>query len=328
MPRSAPEGSMRRWLSSQARQGAIGAVVTFAVLFAINVFLKGGHFSPFDLKTLCMNVLPLACVALGQYFVILVNGIDLSLGPVMSVAGAVAALCFSWNEPLALALALAAGLAAGLANGLLVVVLRLPPILATLATMSIFQGIALIVLPSPGGEVPGDLTAFFTSGGPDLLPAPLILLIAVTLVTGWIMSTPFGLDLRAIGGDAPAARASGVRVALATFGAYISAAVLAALGGVYLAVATASGSPTIGDSFILLSIAAVVLGGVSIGGGKGAPLGVIMGALTLTIIGRLLYFAELSSFYQSLINGLILIGVVGIGSVHRMAVGLWQERRR
>jgi ribose transport system permease protein len=318
---------MRRWLSAQARQSVPGAFLTFAVLFAVNVMLKGGHFSAFDLRTLCMNVLPLACVALGQFFVILVNGIDLSLGPVMSVAGATAALTLSLSLPLSLALALGAGLAAGLVNALLVVTLRLPSILATLATMSIFQGIALIVLPSPGGQVPDALTAFLTSGGPDLLPVPLLLLILVTLVAGWIMSTPFGLRLRAIGSDEPAARASGVRVQIA-FGAYILAAVLAAAGGVYLAIATASGSPTIGDSFILLSVAAVVLGGVPIGGGKGAPLGVVMGALTLTIIGRLLYFAELSSFYQSLINGLILIGVVGIGSVHRMAAGLWRERQR
>src|ERR1051326_6639707 len=106
MPRSAREGSMRLWLSAQLRQGVPGAFATFAILFAANVALKGGHFSPFDLRTLCMNVLPLACVALGQYFVILVNGIDLSLGPVMSLAGAVAALTLARGVPLSLALAL------------------------------------------------------------------------------------------------------------------------------------------------------------------------------------------------------------------------------
>ncbi len=102
---------------------------------------------------------------------------------------------------------------------------------------------------------------------------------------------------------------------------------LAAVGGVYLAIATASGSPTIGNSFILLSIAAVVLGGVSIGGGKGAPIGVAFGALIITIIGRLLYFAELSSYYQSLINGLILIGVVGIEAARRAILQFWRESR-
>jgi len=299
------------------RHGEIGAVATFAVLFIIDFALKGGRFSAFDLKTLCMNVLPLVLVALGQFFVILVNGVDLSLGPVMSVAGAIAALGFSTSPYGAVLLALAASAAGGLANGILVVTFRLPPILATLATMSIFQGIALVILPSPGGDVPGDLTSFFTSGGPALAPVPLILLVIALLVTTWVMTTTFGLWLRAIGGDEPAARSSGLPVAAVKVGAYVLAAVLAGLGGLYLAIATANGSPTIGDSFILLSIAAVVLGGVSIVGGRGAPLGVIMGALILTIIGRLLYFANLSSFYQSLINGLILVGVMGFETVRR-----------
>ena len=81
------------------RQGAVGAIATFLVLFVINFALKGGHFSAFDLKTLCMNVLPLALVALGQFFVVMTNGIDLSLGPVMSVAGSIAALTFSASVP-------------------------------------------------------------------------------------------------------------------------------------------------------------------------------------------------------------------------------------
>ncbi len=316
---------MRRWFRAQERQGVVGAVVTYVILFGIDLVLKGGNFSAFDLRTLCMNALPLACVGLGQYFVLLTNGIDLSLGPVMSVAGSIAALCFSWSWFAALAIAAGTGLLAGMANALLVVRLRLPSILATLATMSIFQGIALVLLPSPGGTVPAALTAFL-SGGPALLPIPLLLVLAVTWMTSWIMSTPFGLDLRAIGGDEPAARSSGVRIQLAIFGAYMIAGVLAAFGGLYLAIATAIGSPTIGNDFILLSVAAAILGGVSIGGGKGAPLGVLMGALTLTIIGQLLYFAELSSYYQSLINGLILIGVVAIGTGRRVVSGLLRER--
>ncbi len=145
---------MRQWLSNQTRQGVFGSLAIFVVLFAIYVYLKGGHFSAFDLRTLCMNVLPLVCVALGQYFVILVNGLDLSLGPVMSVAGSIAALTFGWNVPLAITLALAAGLFAGVINGILVVPLRLPPILATLATMSVFQGVALVLRRVPAGRCP------------------------------------------------------------------------------------------------------------------------------------------------------------------------------
>lgn len=317
---------MRQWLNNQARQGVTGSFGILVVLFLIYLYFKGGDFGEFDLQTLCMNVLPLVCIALGQYFVVLVNGLDLSLGPVMSVSGSISAIVFASSVPLGIVLALLAGLFAGVLNGILVVRLRLPPILATLATMSVFQGIALILLPSPGGHVPAGLTTALTGAWAGV-PVPLLLLVAVTLVTGWIMSKPYGLCLRAIGGDTPAARSGGLPVSRATFFAYVLGGLLAALGGLYLAIATASGSPTVGDGFILLSVAAVVLGGVSIGGGKGAPIGVVLGALIIAVIGRLLYFADLSSYYQSLINGLILIGVVGIEAVRSVALRSWREKR-
>jgi len=308
------------------RDGAVGAIATFLVLFVINFALKGGHFSAFDLKTLCMNVLPLALVALGQFFVVMTNGIDLSLGPVMSIAGSIAALTFSASVAGAFVLALGAAALAGACNGLLVVRLRLPPILATLATMSVFQGVALVILPSPGGNVPPGLTDALTNGF-DRAPTPLLRLIAATVVASWIMRTPLGLWLRAIGGDEGGTRSSGAPVWAVKFSAYVIAALFAGLGGLYLAVATGSGSPTIGDSFILLSIAAVVLGGVSIAGGRGSTTGAVFGALTLTIIGRLLYFANLSSFYQSLINGVILIAVVGLATVRQGLAKLWRAQR-
>jgi ribose transport system permease protein len=111
------------------------------------------------------------------------------------------------------------------------------------------------------------------------------------------------------------------------FSAYVIAALLAGLGGFYLAVATGSGSPTIGDSFILLSIAVVVLDDVSIAGDRGSTTGVVFGALTLTIIGRLLYFANLSSFYQNLINGVILIAAVGLATVRQGLANLPRAQR-
>src|ERR1700679_2140049 len=98
---------MRPW-PSRTRQGALGAIATFAVLFVVNFALKGGHFSAFDLKTMCMNVLPLTLVALGQFFVVMTNGIDLSLGPVMSVAGSIPALTFSASVTGAIGLTLRA----------------------------------------------------------------------------------------------------------------------------------------------------------------------------------------------------------------------------
>ena len=311
---------MKPYIDAVWQAEATGPTAMFFCLLAIVIGLKGGHYSLFDAETLAANVLPLALVGLGQYFVILVRGIDLSLGPIMSVSGSLAAVLFPLGTVPAIAAAVASGAIAGAANGFLVARLAMSPIIVTLATMSIWDGVSLVVLPTPGGTIPAGLQAALTSGQ-IILPAPILLLIVTGLFGSWMMSTRFGLHLRAVGGDELAAEASGVAVRRRQFFAYLLGGLLAALGGIYSAIATSAGSPIIGDGYILSSIAAVVLGGVPLVGGRGSPVGVVMGALTLSIIGSLLYFANLSDFYQSLINGVILVVVVGAAAAREW---LWK----
>ncbi|HTZ68551.1 MAG TPA: ABC transporter permease [Roseiarcus sp.] len=299
-------------------------VLTFVALLLLDVALKG-RFSRFDLQTLCVNALPLTLISFGQFFVVLTGGIDLSLGPISSVAGSCAALLLTRDMTTGFAVALLAGAAAGLCNGLLVVRFALPPIVVTLGSMSVWQGVALLILPNPGGEVPPELSEFL--GSDYGVPTSLAALALAWLAASWVTSTEFGLHLRAIGDDETAARMSGVAVRRVKTAAYVLAGATAAAGGVALAIATSSGSPTVGDDYILLSVATVVLGGVSLGGGAGNALGVVMGALIVTIIGSLLYFAHLSSFYQSIINGVILLAVVASPSV-RNWIGLQFRRLR
>ncbi len=249
-------------------------------------------------------------IALAQFLIILTRGIDLSLGPVASVAASVMAITITGNPTLGIALPLLAGLGAGLLNGLLIVRLNLPPIIVTLATMSIWQGVALVLLPDPGGSVPAVYQAIFM-GGFSSPAIGLVTLAAWTLAISWLLSSRFGLSLRAIGSDEQAAAMSGVRVKPVKIAAYALGGVLAAVSGMYLAIAMTSGSPVVGDGYILSSIAAVVIGGIPLVGGRGTPIAVVMGALILTITASLLYFAQVTSFYQSLINGLILLVVVG-----------------
>ena len=287
-------------------------VLVFVGLLAVLIGLKG-RFTGFDTHSLSVNAMPLTLIALGQFLVVLTRGVDLSLGPIASVAGAAMALTMTDHPVLGLAAPVLIGLVAGLINGLFVARLGLPPIIVTLATMSVWQGVALIVLPNPGGSVPTAFQAAITGGFSS--PVAGIAGVFLCIVGGtWLLSTPFGWHLRAVGGDEQAARMSGVRVENVKAVAYVLAGLLAALGGMYLTTVTASGSPTAGDSYILTSIAAVVIGGVPLSGGRGTPLGVAMGALILTITGSLLYFADISSFYQSVIDGLILLAVVGSGA--------------
>lgn len=309
----------REWVPSGYTTGPL---LVFVALLAADVVLKGGTFSIFDTQSLASNVLPLAMIGLGQFYIILTNGIDLSLGPVLSVASAVMATWSIGNTPLAIGAAIAVGMVAGTGNGFFVVRFGLPPIIVTLASMSVWDGVALLILPSPGGGVPAGLEAAYTTQvGP--IPVTVILLVLVTLLAVWILHTRFGLYLRAIGGDEPAARTSGVPTASVKMGAYALGGMLAAGAGIMLTINNSSGSPIVGDSFVLMSIAAVVLGGVALVGGRGSAVGVVMGALILIIVGSLLYFANLSSFYQSMVNGAILILAVGAGAIRSRIWSRW-----
>jgi len=310
------------------RRFAIGdnwPLLVFAALLVIDIALKG-RFTPFDARSLAVNALPLALVSLGQFLVALTRGIDLSLGPIASVAGAIMAITVTDHPEIGLTLPLLVGLAAGLINGFFVARLGVPPIIVTLATMSVWQGVAVLVLPDPGGAVPQAYQAALIGGFSEPLRGIAAELLCVLFGT-WLLSTRYGLHLRAVGGDEQAARMSGVRIANVKFIAYALAGVLAALGGMYLGVATLSGSPTTGDSYILTSIAAVVIGAVPLSGGRGTALGVVSGALILTITGSLLYFAEISSFYQSVINGAILLAVVGSGGTRDWLRAIAAPRR-
>jgi ribose/xylose/arabinose/galactoside ABC-type transport system permease subunit len=295
-------------------------LLVFLGLLAILIVLKG-RFTPFDVRSLSVNALPLALIALGQFLVVLTRGVDLSLGPVASVAGAVMALTITSHPVLGIAGPVAVGLLAGLVNGLFVARLGMPPIIVTLATMSVWQGVALLVLPDPGGSVPADFQAFVT-GGFSVPTAGVVGILACCVIGTWLLSSRFGLHLRAVGGDEQAARMSGVRVPNVKIMAYVLAGLLAALGGIYVTTTMASGSPTTGDGYILTSIAAVVIGGVPLSGGRGTAIGVVMGALILTITGSLLYFADVSSFYQSIIDGAILLAIVGSGATRDWLRGI------
>lgn len=309
------------WLRRRASEA--WPVLVFLLLLAILITLKG-RFNGFDARALSVNALPLVIIALAQFLVILTRGIDLSLGPIASVSGALMSLYVTDNPALGLALPLLAGLAAGLLNGGLIVGLRLPPIIVTLATMSIWQGVALLVLPNPGGAVPATYQDVFMGGFSSPIIG-LVTLVVWTMLLTWLMRSRFGLSLRAIGSDEHAAELSGVRVRRTRIIAYALAGILAAVSGMYLSIAMSSGSPVVGDGYILTAIAAVVIGRIPLSGGRGAPVSVAMGALILTITASLLYFAQVSSFYQSLINGLILLVVVGSPGARDYVAGLMRR---
>lgn len=296
---------------------AFGLLLVLVILWSV---LKGNAPTDFDVQGILVTALPLTLVTLGQYFVILSNGFDLSLGPLASITSSITALMLGTSAGLSIALCMIAAVSAGLVNGILVGVLRLQPLVATLATMSIWQGVALLILPQPGGLVPLDWSLAMTGSLLPYLPAAGVLLVVATLLAVWFMRTRSGLHLRAVGGNATSAAATGVKVTVIVVLTYVVAALFAGAGGVVLTIANSSGSPTAGNSFILSSIAGVAIGGIAMSGGQGSPLSAVFGALILAVVGQVLYFSGLSSFYTSLFNGVILIVAIVV------AVGLSKMR--
>ncbi len=304
-----------------------GMVALYVVLFVLrNGRAPGG----FELSTTVSSTMSSGLAAIGQTLVVLTGGIDLSVGGVVDVTNAVAAQMMVDNPAsivLVSVLALLIGAGAGLLNGLLVAYGRLQPIIVTLATLAIWQGIALLVLPSAGGAIPPTLTNLLSGTIPALFNLPCGLVVLGLLLLGWqfLRRTSFLVSLYAIGNDERAARANGTPVLRAKVGAYTLGGLFAGAAGLYFAAVNTGGDATAGNSFTLTSIAAVVVGGLSLFGGRGSAVGALAGAFILTLLINVLFVAGANPQLQDFFQGLLLILAVAASTLVRW---LLQRRRQ
>jgi ribose transport system permease protein len=312
-----PSGGLRQWLRANTRADQLRdaglplAVLALVVYFAFQstVFLTVTNFQNVGLQAAA-----LALVAFGQCFVILTAGIDLSVGSTVALVSVVSAQVMTDHGLLpGIAAGLAVGLAIGLINGLVVTKLRVVPFVATLAMLSIASGAALQL--SGGTPVTGLPESFTDIAQKRIAGVPLPVLIAVVLFfVAWaaLRFMRLGRHMYAVGGNAEAARLSGVNVQRVTLKAYVICSLFAACGALLLTARVASGQPTLGASLALESVAAVVLGGVSLFGGRGSVVGVFFGVAFVSILGNGLNLVGVSSYTQMLILGLALIAVLAI----------------
>jgi ribose transport system permease protein len=305
------------------------AVAIFAVMFAIYVGNHPAGLTANVVQTAANKGVLLAFVAMAQALVVLTAGIDLSVGMIFVLTNCLA----SWivvGAPLPTALGVAAvlltGAVCGAVNGLLVIVGRLQPIVATIATGAIYFGLALLLRPFPGGSVNETLADALTGRVFGVVPASLVALGAVILLV-WI---PFrrsvtGRAAYAAGSSEPAAYMSGVPIRRGKFAAYTLAGLLAAMGGLFLTFFTYTGEAAFasGNAYTLFSIAAVVLGGVSLYGGRGSAVGAVFGALAFRTIGDLLFVFDFEPLWQPLFQGVVLLLAVSMG-----ALALFRVRNR
>ncbi len=307
-------------------RATLSAVAVFVALFALYTLNHPAGFSANVVQTAANKGVLLAFVAVGQTFVVLTAGIDLSVGAVFILSDCLASVVVT-GTPLQVAFGVAAvlatGTACGFANGALVVFGRLQPIVATIASGAIYFGLALVLRPEPGGDVDGTLSDSVTGQLPGGVPASAAVLLGVMLLV-WV---PFrrsliGRAVYAVGSSEPSAYLSGLPIRRARLLAYSLAGLCSALGGLMLAFFIYSGeaSASNASTYTLDSIAAVVIGGVSLFGGAGSAVGAVFGALIFRTINDLLFVFDLDPLWQPLFLGLVLLVAVSLGSLRLLRI--------
>jgi ribose transport system permease protein len=294
--------------------------VVLAVLVAWLAVLQPKSLT-FDQFAQITNIeLVLILLGVGQTIVVLTGGIDLSVGGVLSVVNAIAASHMAakadaiWVSIVLIAL----GWLPGVANGLLIVYGELQPFIVTLATWFIWGGIAFLFLPVTGGTVNASL-GWLSTGTVTGVQNPIWALVIVVLFGGWFLRTRLGLEIRSVGSDRESAFQSGLRAKRAVVAAYGLSSWWTTLGGIVLSAQTLSGDPTVGDSYILPSVAAVVIGGTSLFGGSGTITGTAVGALVLAYVYSVTFALNLSSQWGVIASGLLLIFTVSLQLMVRIA---------
>ena len=299
------------------------AMLVASILAYGGIYVATQHRLPgnFEITSTVNNTTPLALAAIGQSIVVLTRGIDLSVGGMIDLTNAIAAVAIH-DSPASMILwtfaILAIGALLGLINGLLVAVGRLQPILVTLATLSIFQGLAIRILPQPGGAIPEIYSTIIAN--PNW---PLSLVYIAALVLAWraLRRVRLGVAIFAVGNDEQAASANGIDVRRTKIVAYMMSGLFSAAAGISLAASATAGDATTGNSYTLTSIVAIVLGGVSLFGGRGSAVGGIAGAFITSMIVNILFFSHIDPLYQNFYEGLFLVLAVtiaaGIGRLFR-----------
>lgn len=297
--------------------GAVLIVITYFALYSLHAFQQPKALTSYSIAALMNNTAPLALAAAGQAIIVISRGFDLSVAGVISITSVTLAV-YPMEGPggaaVSILLCLAIGAAVGAVNGYLVAVLKIQSIAATLATMIICQGIALVILKAPGGWVAEWITYEMTDRLWGVIPVSGLVVGAVVMIWLVMKRTTFGLSLYAIGADETSAALSGINTVRVRFKAHMFAGCAYGLAGFMLSAQTATGNPTSGTPLLMLSFAAVALGGTPLSGGRGGVFASVMGAATLTLLQKVLFSSGISSFYTGVFQGLVLILAVVFSS--------------
>ena len=298
-----------------------GIFIVFSIICLIISFISPQFLTVSNWTIIITQVSINALLAFGVTFVIITGGIDLSLGSIVAVAGVSAAMLAhpdSYPVLVPVFAGLFAGLLIGAFNGFIITKSKIAPFIVTLGTMTIGRGLALIL--SNGRPVSNLSDSFVFIGSGKLMGIPLliIILICIFIICSVILNkTILGRYIYAVGGNEQAARASGINVTQVKMAVYSISGVLAGLAGILLTSRITTGQPNAGAGFELDAIAAVVIGGTSTTGGKGSISGTLVGVLLIGVINNSLDLLNVTSYYQQVVMGIIIIGAVVLDSLNQ-----------
>ncbi|BBP09933.1 ribose ABC transporter permease [Streptococcus mitis] len=288
-------------------------VIALIILMAVITIINSNFLTANNLLNLLLQVTSNALIAFGMTFVILTGGIDLSVGSILALSSALTAGLLGSGMPVTLAIliSLILGCILGMMNGLLISYGKLAPFIVTLATMTIFRGATLVYTngnPITKGLSDTFLFQFLGQGYIVGIPFPVIIMFIVFIVLYVLLhKTAFGKSVYAIGGNEKAAYISGVKLNKVKIIIYSISGIMASISGLIITSRLSSAQPTAGASYEMDAIAAVVLGGTSLSGGKGRILGTLIGALIIGVLNNGLNIIGVSAFWQQVVKGVVIL---------------------
>jgi len=315
---SAPGSNLSLAFRRGLTDGAGVVAILYVILFTLYALWDRSALTASGVTNLSNNAAPLALAAAGESLVVISKGFDLSVSGVVSLSNVLMAT-YPLEGPggalVSLMICLAVGGAIGAINGVLVAILRLQSIAATLGTMIMCQGLALVIMDAPGGTVADWVSYTLTDVIFGVIPISGLIVLAVIALWLVFRRTDTCIALFAVGADETAASLSGISVVRARVTAFVGAGLLYGLAGFMLSAQTATGNPTAGTPFLMLTFAAVALGGVSLTGGRGSLVGAVIGAATLMLLQKVLFSGGVSSFYTGIFQGAVMVLAIVFGSL-------------
>lgn len=296
----------------------------FALIYLVSCLVEPTFFTWTNNVNLFTRITPLVIVGIAQTIVILTGGIDLSIGAILGLTNVIAASLPMVNTPVNIILWLLVpplvGLLVGTINGFIITKGGFPPLIVTLATSQVLQGISLFILSEPGGKISKAVPAAVTGTLFGIIPIPLIIFLTFTLLFYFILRyTAIGRSVYAVGGNELIAIESGISTAFVKNWVYAISGLLAGFAGIFLTAVMFSGDPLVGNPYTLNSIAVAVIGGTSLAGCVGGILGVIGAAYIYQLLSNILNLLAISTFYQHVVKGIVLIIALTITSAQGKA---------